>query len=140
MNGMPRSLRKPLVSLCVCLIASATGFSQPSGQVNAGQLLEQQRRLEQSRHSAQPGVPSKVLTSPDSKRVEVVSRSSGSVKVVVKEFHLRGNTLLGDTELQAVVLPWIGRLIGLDDLREATAALVQYYRKRGWLAHVSLPS
>ena len=140
MNGTPRFLRKLWLSSFLCLIAAVTGFSQSTGQVNAGQLLEQQRRLEQSLRSAQPGVPSKVLTSPGSKTIEAVSPPlSASVKVGLKEFRLRGNTLLGDAELQAVVRPWIGRSVDLDDLREATAALVQHYRKRGWLAQVSLP-
>ncbi|MEO6992456.1 MAG: ShlB/FhaC/HecB family hemolysin secretion/activation protein [Lacunisphaera sp.] len=141
MNETPHFMRKLLLSCFLGLIAVADGLSQASSQVNAGQLLEQQRRLEQSQRSAQPGVPSKVLTSPGSKAIEPASSSSsGTVKVVVKEFRLRGNTLLGEAELQAVVRPWVGRSVDLDDLRAATAALIQHYRQRGWLAQVSLPA
>jgi hemolysin activation/secretion protein len=141
MNGTPGLARKLLVCWVIGVMAAADSFSQPTGQVNAGQLLEQQRRLEQSQRAMAPGVPSKVLTSPASKSIEPASpASSGTVRVVVKEFRFRGNTLLREAELQSVVRPWIGRPAGLDDLHAATTALVQHYRKRGWLAQVSLPA
>ena len=59
---------------------------------------------------------------------------------MVRQFTLRGHAELSEADLQDALLPWLGRTVGLRDLRQAATALEQLYRTRGWLAKVTLPS
>ncbi|BDT68712.1 hypothetical protein os1_28980 [Comamonadaceae bacterium OS-1] len=108
----------------------------PTGPVGAGTLLEQQRRLA-------PAVPAQTPESgvlpvvPDSPAPGVPVRSSQ--RTTVRAFAVTGNTLLDPAEVQAVLAPWVGRPVGMADLRQAVAAVEDVYRGRGWLVRAGLP-
>lgn len=111
-----------------------------AAQTNAGTLLEQQRRLEQSApaQAVEPGTlpatpPPGAPTEPANSRPNTVTHT------VVRAFVVEGSTLVEPAALQAVLQPWVGRPVGLADLRQATAALEELFRQRGWLARVGLP-
>ena len=132
-------LRKLFVCTAVAVITSQQASAQAPPPVGAGQLLEQQRSLEQI-----PRLSPKV-TPPDStlapKPVPVPeSPELGGIQVIVRQFTLRGNAEVSNADLQTALQPWLGRKLGLRDLRDAATALEQAYRARGWLAQVSLPS
>lgn len=112
--------------------AVAQGQTPP---VDAGQLLEQQRRLEQQ------SLPAPVVNSPlrDGSPAPAPAKA-GDTLVSVRRFSLGGNTLLGDAALQEVLRPWLMRPLTLAALRQAGAAVEQAYRDAGWLAHVVLPA
>jgi hemolysin activation/secretion protein len=117
---------------------SAHGVGQAqTAPVDAGQLLEQQRRLEQPARPA----PAPALTPPlrDGAAADAAARAGGA-RVTVRRFTLVGHTLLGEDALQDVLRPWLGRPLSLGALRQAAAAVEQAYRDAGWLAHVALPS
>jgi len=126
-----RSIWAGLISL-LCLHAMAWAQTP----VDAGRLLEEQRRLEQQQAvPAQPREP--LLRGADP---SIAIDQAGTTLVTVKRFQLAGNTLLDDAALQAVLQPWLSRPLSLAGLRQAAATLEQAYREAGWLAHVSLPA
>jgi hemolysin activation/secretion protein len=129
-------LRNVFVCTVVAAISSQQAFAQTNAPVGAGQLLEQQRRLEQT------PLPSQKTNPPDTKLAPklIEPPELGGIQTTVRQFTLRGNAELSESELQAALQPWLGRTLGLRDLREAASALEQLYRTRGWLARVTLPS
>ena len=117
-------------------MSSPQAFAQTNAPVGAGQLLEQQRRLEPSPLPPQKATPPDItlLSKP------VQPPELGGIQTTVRQFTLRGYAELREADLQAALQPWLGRTVGLRDLREAAVALEQLYRVRGWLAQVTLPS
>lgn len=117
-----------------CLSAQAVAQGQ-TAPVDAGQLLEQQRRLEQQ------SFPAPVRSSPlrDGSPAPAPAKA-GDALVSVRQFSLVGNTLLGDAALQEVLRPWLQRPLTLAALRQAATAVEQAYRDAGWLAHAVLPA
>nr|WP_315247432.1 ShlB/FhaC/HecB family hemolysin secretion/activation protein [uncultured Albidiferax sp.] len=65
--------------------------------------------------------------------------AGASTQTTVVRFQLEGNTLVDAEAIQNVLSPWRDRPVSLADLRQATAAVEDLYRQRGWLARVSLP-
>ena len=128
--------RNVLVCTFVSAISSQQVFAQANAPVGAGQLLEQQRRLEQ------PLLPPQKATPPDTTLTPkpVTPPEFGGIQTTVRQFTLRGYAELSEADLQAALQPWLGRTVGLRDLRDAATALEQFYRTRGWLAQVTLPS
>ena len=68
------------------------------------------------------------------------AEADNGVRFTLRQFVLRGATLLPDAELQALLAPWLGRPIGFTDLQRAGEAVVAEYRRRGWLARVVVPT
>jgi hemolysin activation/secretion protein len=128
-------LRNVFVCTVVAAIGSQQAFAQTNAAVDAGQLLEQQRRLE-------PALPPQQTTPPVTTLAPkpVEPPELGGIQTTVRQFTLRGHAELSEADLQAALQPWLGRAVGLRDLREAATALEQLYRTRGWLAQVTLPS
>lgn len=135
------SLGRIFAAAVLSAIWTSPAFAQSEASVNAGQLLEQQRRAEQAQHAGLSGIPAKVFTRPTIPTSPGSSKTvAATVRVVVREFRFSGNVLLGSAEIQTVLQPWLGRSVGLEEMRVATSAVVAAYRKRGWLAQVSLPA
>lgn len=126
--------RKSRLVLTALLLTQVSSHAQTAA-VDAGQLLEQQRRLEQQ---AQPAPR---LNKP-LRDASVASQhgKAGDTQVSVRRFKLSGHTLLDDATLQAVLRAWLMRPLTLFELRQAAVAVEQAYRDAGWLAHASLPA
>lgn len=64
---------------------------------------------------------------------------TSGVNVQLREFLIKGNTLIGDDELQALLAPWKNRPLGMPQLKRITANISEYYQQRGYLVRVLLP-
>jgi hemolysin activation/secretion protein len=132
-------LRNVFVCTVVAAISSQQASAQTTPPVGAGQLLEQQRSLEQD-----PRPPQKATLPDTTLAPKPVAPAEppelGGIKTMVRQFTLRGHAELSEADLQAALLPWLGSTVGLRELRQAATALEQIYRARGWLAKVTLPS
>lgn len=60
-------------------------------------------------------------------------------KIPIKGFKFKGNTLLSDSELQAVVKPWTNSDITFSDLKDVTTAIQDAYAKRNRIAQAIIP-
>ena len=60
-------------------------------------------------------------------------------RVRVERFSIEGATLVPQADLDAAVQPYLGRMLGLEDLRAAARALADLYRRRGYFARAVLP-
>ena len=60
-------------------------------------------------------------------------RPSTGVEVLVRAFHLSGNTVISDQELAAITAPYTGRAITTEELLELRDALTQLYVARGYV-------
>lgn len=69
------------------------------------------------------------------------SASTSTLQLQVKRFALTGNHELSDSQLQAVLQPYVGKTLSLDGLRDAAAQVTALYRARGYLvARAYLPA
>lgn len=114
--------------LCAIAISALGGNAFAQNIPDAGSLLRENERRQLRPLPAPQAVPRTPLEKPQ-----------GDVVVTIKGFRLLGNTLIGETELQAVLEPWIGRQAGFSDLQQAANAVAEEYRRRGWFARTQLP-
>lgn len=61
------------------------------------------------------------------------------VKITVKHFRFKGNSILKDRDLEAAVRSFLGRPITYSQLQDAAAAVGEAYRKKGWVVRAFLP-
>lgn len=110
------------------LLGSSSVYSQ--SVPDAGSLLREQERqrpqLPQPAPQAVPQAPARI--------------DKNGQRVTVKAFKITGNSLIAEPDLQAVLVPWIGKESGYADLQEALNAISEAYRKRGWFARPQLPA
>lgn len=60
-------------------------------------------------------------------------------KVVFKGFKFKGNALINDEQLQAVVKPWFNTAISFDDLKDLTTAIQNFYTLNHRIAQATIP-
>lgn len=60
-------------------------------------------------------------------------------RVRVERFVIEGAALVPVADLEAAVQPYVGRMLGLEDLRAAARTLADVYRRRGYFARAVLP-
>lgn len=116
-----------LEALLLQLAVSGT-FAQTTP--DAGSLLREAER--QPRTLPKPGPPA-------TPAVPSTNAQSGP-RVTVKAFVLSGNSLISTPELQDVLAPWLGRELGFTEMEQASNAIADAYRKRGWFARPQLPA
>jgi len=116
--------------LMAALLAVATCSVHAQTAPDAGALQREAER--QPRELPRPG-PQAVPQTP-------APAASDAVRVTVKAFRITGNTLVAESELQAVLAPWVGRELNFIELQQATNAIAEAYRKRGWFARPQLPA
>ena len=97
---------------------------------DAGSLLREAERKPQRLPNPVPQAVPKAPAGPE----------MGSVRVQVKAFRITGNTLISEPDLQAVLLPWVGKETSFAELQQATNAVAEAYRARGWFARPQLPA
>ncbi len=131
------TLRHTLVGAALLSAALSPLWGQTAPpSVNAGSLLEQQRRL--SPPAEPQGLAPGVLPAAPLPTGPATGPTS-STHTTVRNFAIDGNTLIDPAAVQAVLAAWLNRPVGLADLRQATAAVEDLFRQSGWLARVRLP-
>jgi len=114
---------------CLALVFSInTAYSQTAP--DAGAILREVER--QPRQLPTPG-PQAVPQTP-------TPALADAIRVTVKAFKLNGNTLISESVLQAVLAPWVGKELSFAELQQATNAITEAYRMRGWFARAQLPA
>lgn len=83
--------------------------------------------------------PSAPLAAPAQTPRQLSLPKGGSSSVLIRTIHLDGMTVFDEATLHAVVAPWEGKKLTLDEMRQATDAIVDYYRSHDHLARVWLP-
>lgn len=97
---------------------------------DAGSLMRENERQQPRLPAPAPqAVPKAPLTKPHD-----------GVRITVKAFRFNGNSLISEPELQAVVAPWVGKEVSFGELQEASNAIAEAYRRRGWFARPQLPA
>lgn len=126
MMQAPPSL-KPLATagLLLTLASLAQAQTPPTGE---DLLREAEKATSRARR---PDLPEPPPPAP--------SRPAAGVAVVVKRFDVQGARLLDADTLQAVLQPWVGHKSDLASLQRAADALVEAYRRSGYLARAWLP-
>lgn len=94
--------------------------------------LEEQTRLDQTKTAAPDYVEDK-----EQKKVE---EADSSVRFVLKEITLSGNTNIPSEEFEPYVLTYLNQEVSLNDLKELARKIKQHYRSQGFIAaYVYLP-
>ena len=122
------SMQRNVVAACTLLVLSYSCVAQTAP--DAGSLLRENER--QQRQLPQPG-PRTVPKAP-------AASDAGAVRITVKSFRITGNTLIAEPALQAVLVPWLGKETTFTELQQATNAIAEAYRARGWFARPQLPA
>ena len=108
-----------------------TAYAQPA--TDAGALIKQvdeQRQKIQKEHELPIPLPESAVS-------EVSAKDQ--VKITVSRFRFKGNTLLDDKQLSAIVKKLLHRPFTYVQLQEAAAMVGDAYRKKGWAVRVFLP-
>ena len=66
-------------------------------------------------------------------------KSTGGQAVWVKAFKFEGNTLLSESQLNAVVTPYLQQNLNFEQLQAVTRQVAETYRKAGWIVKAYLP-
>jgi hemolysin activation/secretion protein len=125
-----RLSRKTRIALAVTSLAVAAPVL---AQVDAGAL---QRGLEQQLPLPSPLALPEATTKEEGRTSQ---SKEGEVRFTVSSFVLEGVKILPESEIQAVLKPWIGKDLGFDDLQNACNAIQDYYRKKGFTVQAILP-
>ena len=114
----------------VLAISSACQLTVAQTTPDAGSLLREAERKPLRLPNPVPQAVPKAPAGPE----------MGAVRVQVKAFRISGNTLISEADLQAVLLPWVGKETSFAELQQATNAVAEAYRARGWFARPQLPA
>ncbi|HCT08172.1 MAG TPA: hemin-binding protein, partial [Pseudomonas sp.] len=134
----PRAWGPGALSLLAAALIAAQ--AQADTLPSSGTLFDNSRSVLRPTDNAQPATPGSVrIESQDDTPAPKVGNSS--VQVQVKRFVVKGNRELSDAQLQPVLLPYAGKTLSLDGLRDAAAQVTALYRARGYLvARAYLPA
>jgi hemolysin activation/secretion protein len=108
---------------------AAQSFAQVAP--DAGSLLNQIQRSFPAPRLPDVGPP------PPPPKVELAEPQGP--KIVVTAFRFTGNTLVSSDELAAALAGYVGKPLGLEDLRNAAAEISLHYRRQGYVATVAVP-
>jgi hemolysin activation/secretion protein len=105
-----------------------TAFAQ--SVPNAGTSLRELEKPDFRAPPPPPGLPS-LQQAPDI--AEPPAEAMDGEKFLVKSISISGETSIPTEELSALLLPWVGRELGIAELRQAAARISQHYRDMGYL-------
>lgn len=128
MREYQQSIRTTI--LLLALIAMGAQHTLAQTVPDAGSLLREAERQPLRLPNPVPQAVPKAPAGPE----------MGAVRVQVKAFRLTGNTLISESDLQAVLLPWVGKESSFTELQQAINAVAEAYRVRGWFARPQLPA
>ena len=129
-----------LAALAWSIAGPHAAFGQSVPQVaqlrpDAGQILEQQRD-----RVPPPARPDREVM-PREEQPRPAMRGSASLKVTVKQFHISGNRIYSEAELQPALKDSIGKELDFEGLTEAANSVRAFYRANGYfLAQAYLPA
>ena len=129
-----------LAALAWSIAGPHAAFGQSVPQVaqlrpDAGQILEQQRD-----RVPPPARPDREVM-PREEQPRPAMRGSASLKVTVKQFHISGNRIYTEAELQPALKDSIGKELDFEGLTEAANSVRAFYRANGYfLAQAYLPA
>ena len=126
---------KKVFSLTRALILAPflIGVSSAYGQVDAGALqqnLERQLPIPSPLALPEPTAPSPSKTLP---------KKDGQILLKVSKFTLEGVHSIPESEVQAVLQPWLGKEVSLNDLQDACDAIENLYRKYHFIVVATVP-
>ncbi|MFG6415157.1 ShlB/FhaC/HecB family hemolysin secretion/activation protein [Roseateles sp. DC23W] len=121
----PQSLSPLAASLFLVLASMANAQTPPTGE----DLLREAEKA--SSRTRRADLPPPAQPAP--------SRPGAGAAVVVQRFEVLGVKLLDAATVQAVLKPWVGQKSDLVSLQRAADALVDAYRRSGYLARAWLP-
>ena len=130
MLAMTNTLHSLRATALVLVITSASQLTLAQTTPDAGSLLREAERKPLRLPNPVPQAVPKAPAGPE----------MGAVRVQVKAFSLSGNTLISGSDLQAVLLPWVGKETSFAELQQAINAVAEAYRARGWFARPQLPA
>lgn len=116
--------------LAASLLSVSNAAEQTPPVFDAGALM---RQNEQSIQAQQQQMASKRVLLPPAAVL------SDSTVVKPDRFKFLGNQRLSNEQLQAVTVPFANRTLNKHDLLYLTDAVVQEYRKAGWLVRAYIP-
>ena len=116
--------------LAASLLTVSNAAEQNPPVFDAGALM---RQNEQSIQAQQQQMASKRVLLPPAAVL------SDSTVVKPDRFKFLGNQRLSNEQLQAVTVPFANRTLNKHDLLYLTDAVVQEYRKAGWLVRAYIP-
>jgi hemolysin activation/secretion protein len=126
---MTRNIKHALWATLAWLLSTGAHAQVPA---DAGAL---QQRIERERQSNLPTrVTPLTATSP------ALMQGASGMAVQVKAFTFRGNHLLSDQQLTAVVSAFVNRSLDFAQLQAAAAAVATAYSNSGWVVDAYLPS
>lgn len=140
-QSAPLEFLRPLHPVLVAVIASAfvvPGAYAQLAQVrpDAGQILREQQ---QGTVPAPPRPDSEVMPREETPRPAM--RGSASLKVTVKQFRIRGNTVYPEEQLLPLLKDSYGKELDFEGLTDAANVVRAYYRANGYfLAQAYLPA
>ncbi|MEY3611104.1 MAG: hypothetical protein RJB14_826 [Pseudomonadota bacterium] len=127
-----------LLALGVTPVAFAqTVLTSAERADRAGQLMQQLQNDPALKPGAQPALPK-----PEPKAATpapVAEPQPGETTFVFKSVRVEGNTLIATPAIEAVLNPWLGKSLTLQQLEQAVAQISALYREQGWLAQALLP-
>lgn len=100
---------------------------------DAGALLQQ---VEQERQKV---LQRQEFPSPQAESVFEVEPIKDELRIIVKSFHFKGNTLFSEKKLATIVRQYLNHPVSYSRLEGAAAAVGEYYRKWGWTVRSFLP-
>jgi hemolysin activation/secretion protein len=102
---------------------------------DAGQVLRERDQSDPSRQRPSKETPPILIP-----QEHPVAPSPDGTRIPVKALHITGATVFTEDELSALLNPWKGRELALEDLQTATERITHYYREHGYLvARAYLP-
>ena len=108
-------------------------FAYSYAQVDAGAL---QQNLERQLPGASPlNLPEPTRPAP----VKPVERQESLARFKVTSFQLEGVQLIGESEVQDILKPWLGQTLNFQDLERACDAIITLYLKHGYTVRAVVP-
>jgi hemolysin activation/secretion protein len=117
--------------LAASLLTVSNAAAQTPPVFDAGALMRQNEQSIQAQQQ-QMAVSKRVLLPP-------AAVLSDTTVVKPDRFKFLGNQRLSNEQLQAVTVPFANRTLNKHDLLYLTDAVVQEYRKAGWLVRAYIP-
>lgn len=134
------------VLLAASLFAMLGGTTQALAQTSAADPaqirrqieLERERKLQESTQESTQGLNKNQLLDPS--QGERPGQSIDESAFRIHSWLLRGVRLVSETQLQALLSPYVGRDLGLTQLQAIARLIERHYREQGFLARAVIPS
>lgn len=117
-----------MIRYAIAMIAPIMAYAVDAGSISK----DIEKQLNQV---AKPSVKAPALESSS----EAAKKPEAGVTVLVRSFKITGNTLISSSELSSVLERFINKQLSFSQLEDATRAVADYYRSKGYSARAFLP-